>query len=262
MLRTIKCLLPVACSLLLLAPISSSAQLGAAIAVVGGSVAVDRAGKELRETIDRAEAAANALLGRADDIAKKRLEQVDQILKTTVAGLINASEAAALNVLAQAKKDADDLERTILSDVRKVIWETECAGKRLVIGDLGVALGSLGDMLGANQIQLTPPRRVLKTPAWYTGCLWKCRDPYVVDVMEPFGETYKKVKELMEASIAADLITDDTPAGHLVGTYEYLSSFALRTSCFYQGSEDRYNREHLKYKEQAQQWNHVVNVAL
>jgi hypothetical protein len=80
--------------------------------------------------------------------------------------------------------------------------------------------------------------------------------------MEPFGETYIKVRDLMEETIAPELVEDETPAHYLVGTYEYLSSFALKTSCFYQGSEDRYNREYIRYREKARQWNNVVNVAL
>jgi hypothetical protein len=201
-------------------------------------------------------------LGQADDIAKRRLEQIDLILQETVGGLIGKSEEAALAVLAQAKKDLEALEKKIFSDVKKVVWETECAGRRLAIGDVGTALGGLGDMLGTNQIRLTPSQRVLQTPAWYEGCFWWCEDPYVVDVMEPFGETYIKVRDLMEETIAPELVEDETPAHYLVGTYEYLSSFALKTSCFYQGSEDRYNREYIRYREKARQWNNVVNVAL
>lgn len=250
------------CYLIVFSAPIASAQIEMTIMAIGGSLVVDRAGKELKETIDRAESAANALLGKADDIAKRHLEEINRILNNTVGGLIDKSEKAALNLLEQAKRDVEALEGTILKDVKRVIWETECAGRRLVLEDLGTALGGLGDLLNTNQIRLTPPRRVLDIPRWYTGCFWSCRDPYIVDITEPFGETYRKVRDLMEGTITEDLVTDDTPAHHLVGTYEYLSSFALKTSCFYQGSEDRYNREHIKYKERAKQWNNVVEVAL
>jgi len=250
------------CLLVLLASPPAKAQLGTALSVVGGGILVEKAGDELRDSIDRAHAAASSLLGVADEIAKKRLEQIDNILKSTVNELVNKTKEDALAVLEKARKDAVALEKEIFTDVKKVIWETECAGRRILIGDVSTALGSLGQMLGTNQLRVVPPRRVLQTPSWYTGCLWWCRDPYIVDVKEPFGETYKQVRNLMEASIAPELIDENTPAHHLVGTYEYLSSLAKRTSCFYQGSEDRYNREYIKYQEMARRWNNILDVSL
>lgn len=235
---------------------------GQLLTVIGSGVLVDRAGKKANEAIDRAEAAAAALIGKADAVAKARLEQVDAILRDTVGGLIGKSEEAALALLEKATSDALALEQQILLDVKRVIWETECAGRRVLISDVGTVMGGLGELLRTNQLRLTPPRRVLQAPKWYSGCLWWCQDPYVVDVMEPFGNTYARARELMEGAIAADLIDDDTPATQLVGTYEYLASLALRTSCFYQGSEDRYNREYIKYSTKAKKWNNVVRVAL
>lgn len=240
----------------------TGAQVGAVVGAIGGSVLVDEAGDELRETVDHARAAASALLGQADDIAKRRLEQIDGILEETVGGLIGKSEDAALAILAQANKDILALEKEILSDVARVIWEVECAGRRVVIEDVGTALGGLGEVLGTNQIRLTPPKRVLETPSWFQGCLWWCEDPYLVEITEPFGQTYIQVRDLMEGAIAAEHISDDTPAHQIVGTYEYLSSFAKKTSCFYQGSEDRYNREYVNYREKARKWNDLVRVRL
>lgn len=250
------------CLFAALASPPAAAQFTAAIAVFGGTIAIDRAGKELRDSVDHAEAAANALLGRADDIAKRRLEQIDGILKYTVAGLVDKSEAAALAILGQAVKDVNALEKEILADVRKAIWDVECTGRRLAISDLKTALGGLGEFLGTGQIKLTPAQRILPTPRWFSGCLWSCKDPYVVDVTEPFGETYRRVRDLMEGAIVASAVIDSTPAHNIVGTYEFLSNFALMASCFYPGSEERYNREHIKYRELARQWNNIVEVKL
>ena len=239
-----------------------NAQIEAVIAAVGGSLALDKAGDEFRKSIDHAHAAAASLLGQADKIATERLAQIDEIANRTISDMIGKTEEAATRILEDATKKVNDLETQIMSDVKQVIWEAECAGKRLAISDLGTALGRLGRVVGTNQIRITPPVRVLATPAWYSGCLWWCRDPYVIDVTEPFGETYKAVRDLMEESIATDQITDATPADNIVGTYEYLSSFAKRTSCFYQGSEDRYNRAFIYYQDRAKEWNNIVNVKL
>lgn len=232
------------------------------LGVIGSSIAIDQAGDELRESIDHAHAAASSLLGRADNIAKRRLEQIDNIIDQTIGGLIDKSEEATLRVIKQAMKEVAALEKEIFLDVKKAIWEFDCAGRRLMLSDAQQVLGGFGDMLGTHQIRLTPSNKLLETPKWYSGCLWWCKDPYVVKITEPFGKTYVQVRDLMEASISDEHILDDTPANNLVETYEYLSSFALKTSCFYQGSEDRYNREYIKYREMARKWNNVVNVPL
>lgn len=253
------CVFAVLAAILFLLPINySRAQVGAVIGVIGGSHIVNEAGKDFRETIEHARAAANALLGRADDIAKARLNQVDKILSETVGGLIGQTEEAALAILEKATKEAKDLETRIFDDLRAVIWETECAAKRVVIEDLETALGGLGKLVGTGQIELTPPLRVFEKPKRFRNCLWNCKDPYVVDVMEPFAETYVQVRDLMELSISDDYVSDDTPADNIVGTYEYLSSFALKASCFYIDTETRLNREHVKYRKLADDWNKLV----
>ena len=233
----------------------AEAQVGTAVAVVGGSLAIKNAGDEFRKSIDHAHAAASSLLGQANQIAIARLEQIDEIANRTISDMIGKTDEAATKLLEDATKKVNALEQQILADVKQVIWDSECAGKRLLISDLGTALGGLGNAIGTHQIRLTPPVRVLETPAWHTGCFWWCRDPYVVDVTEPFGETYKKIRDLMEETIAPNQVGDDTPADNLVGTYEYLSSFAKKTSCFYQGSEGRYNQEFINYQDKARDLN-------
>ncbi|RWB65418.1 hypothetical protein [Mesorhizobium sp.] len=242
-------------------PGDANAQVGAAIGIIGGSALLHKAGDEFRQSIDHARAAASSILVQANDLAKQRLDQIDEIANRTIDDMVGKSEAAATRILEDATKKVNDLEDKIVADVGRVMWKAECAGKRFVTTDLGTAIGGLGKVLGTNEIQLEPPVRVLKTPAWYTGCLWRC-DPYLVTVNDEFGETYKTVKRLMEGAIADDQVTDDTPADNIVRTYEYLSTFAKRASCFYEGTEERYNRDSIDYQYKAHQWNNVVNVRL
>jgi len=90
----------------LLVPSQASAfYLEAALATLGTSVAVDKAGDELRDVVNHAKAAAGELIGHMDDVAKRRLEQIDEILESTVGGLIEKTDKAALNAIAKAKKD-------------------------------------------------------------------------------------------------------------------------------------------------------------
>jgi hypothetical protein len=62
----------------------------------------------------------------------------------------------------------------------------------------------------------------------------------------------------MERSISPDNINDETPAHYIVDTYEYLGSLALKTSCFYTGGNEAWNREHVLYMERAKKWRNVL----
>jgi F0F1-type ATP synthase membrane subunit b/b' len=62
------------------------------LSTIGGSLLIDRAGREARESIDHAQEAASALLERANELGKQRLDQIDTILKKTVGGLIGQTE--------------------------------------------------------------------------------------------------------------------------------------------------------------------------
>lgn len=235
-------------------------QMNTVLGIVGGGALLNEAGEEFEEAINHAQAAAESILGLADAIAAERLDQIDRILSETVDGLIGKSEQAALELLNQATQNVNDLEQQIISDLKAVIWEAECAGKRVALEDAREALGGLADFLNSHQIKLTPAKRVRPTPKWYSGCFWSCDDPYTVEITEPFGETFIKVRDLMEESIAATEVSDDTPAYDIVGTYEFLSAFALKTSCFYPGSSDAWNLKYIEYRSRAQEWRNVTTI--
>ena len=247
--------------IILLSSSLSQAQISAVVGGIGGSILLSKAGKELRDSIDDAREAGFALLDRANQIGKERLDQIDTILQKTVGGLIGQTEAAALTILAQAKRDIDAIRESTFADLKGVIWQAECAGRRLAISDLQEALGGLGVLLNTHEIRLTPPIPLKDERAWYCTRFW-CDDPNVIQIREPFGETYKLVRSRMEASIGDENIQETTPAHAIVGTYEYLSAFALKTSCFYSGSEDAWNREYIKYREMAHKWRNVASIAI
>ncbi|WP_157386333.1 hypothetical protein [Rhizobium leguminosarum] len=126
---------------------------------------IDKAGDEVRGSIDHAKEAGLALLDHASELGRQRLNQIDEIINRTGNALIGKSEAAVLSILAQAKRDIDAVRTSALNDLKAVIWEAECAGKRLTLSDLDEALGGLGELLGTHQIRLPPP---IKTPQpWY-----------------------------------------------------------------------------------------------
>ncbi|MDW9408561.1 hypothetical protein GOB18_07885 [Sinorhizobium meliloti] len=228
---------------------------------IAGSVLIDRAGGEARDSIDHAKAAASALVERANEAGRQRLDQIDQILKTTVADLIGQTEQSSLRILAQMKADLDALRAATLTDLKGVIWAAECAGTRLVLEDLQNSLGSLGKLLNTHQIQISPPIPVIDDRPWYCTNWW-CDSPDIVEIKQPFGDTYIEVRNKMEKSLSGDNVTEETPAHRIVGTYEYLSAFALKTSCFYPGSSEVWNREYVAYREKARQWRNVLDIRI
>ncbi|MCK3775228.1 hypothetical protein MZK49_00620 [Ensifer sesbaniae] len=241
-------------SVVLLYATALNAQL---LSTIGGSLLIDKAGDEVRDSIDHAKEAGLALLERANDLGKQRLDQIDEIVNRTGTALIGQSEAAALAILAQAKRDIDAIRTAATGDLKAVIWEAECAGKRFTLSDLSEALGGLGDILGTHQIKLSLPITVEQP--WYCTSWW-CDDPNIVEIKEPFDATFVDVRNLVEASISSENIAEDTPAHRIVGSYEYLSAFALKTSCFYPGNSDVWNREYLKYRERAKKWRTAANI--
>jgi hypothetical protein len=218
---------------------------------------VRKAGQELQDSIDHAKAAASALLAEGNQYARQRLEQIDLILQKTVGGLIGKTEEAALHLLQEATKEVKSLEEKIFDDLNKAIWNFECGGKRLLLQDLQAALGKLGRVTGTNEIIISMPPKELQIKrfrkTWY--CLWWCSgtDTATVSIYDNFDRTYVLVRNVMEDAISAENIKDITPANNIPATYEYLSAFAKKTSCFYDGSSEVWNREYVKYQEQARQ---------
>ncbi len=236
---------------------TASAQIGAVIGAVGGQAIVGKAGEEFRQSIDHAHAAASALLDKANNLGRERLNQVDKILDETVRSLIDKSEDSAIKILDEATKKVALIRKDIFEDLRGVIWDVECAGKRLTLQDLPQALGWLGDVLDTNQIALTPLIDIPNRSAWDTFFNGR---KHTIDIVEPFDRTYVAVRDLMERSIASDNVFDETPAHHIVGTYEYISSFALKTTCFYPGSGMAWDQAYVEYRDKAKQWRDLMDI--
>jgi hypothetical protein len=246
--------------LLVLNPLIARAQLiELAVLAFAGSAAVHTAGNEAQKAIDSARAAGYALLDRANDIGKQRLDQVNVIAQTAIDSLVGKSEEAAIAILDDATKKLNALRGDIVTDINNIIWNVECGARVYTIQDLNELLGGLGRLAGTNEIELTLPKLRGPSKPWY--CPW-CKDPNVVivKIKEPFGATYVEVRDLMESAIADENIKEDTPAYYIVGTYEYLSTFARKTSCFYRNVSDEYNLYYIKYRDKAKQWRNVVDV--
>lgn len=228
--------------------------------MVGVSDTISDAGREIRQSIDAAKAAAAYLIERGDAAAKARLEQIDQIQKNAFANanaLLAESEEAALRVLKEAASEISTLEKQIFADLNATIWNVECGARRLVGQDLSEALGGFGDMLGTHQIRISTP--VPREPEWYCSFMPFCRvgDP-VFEIKEPFGDTYIAIRDFMIGSVGT--ISQDGAAHTIVGTYEYLSTLAKRTSCYYEGASDIYIHEFIKYRDMARAWRAVLNI--
>lgn len=240
----------------------ADAQLGPLIGVLGGSVLLDKAGDEFENAVSNAKAAAESLIGTANGAAKERLEQIDEIVNRTGSALINQSEDAARRILVDAVKQLGGLEDKAYQDAKDLIWQTECAGKRLTREDARRTLGKAGEWLNLYEFELSPPVKIRKASPWYSGCFAWCEDPYRIKIEDPFDVTYKRVKELMEESISAQAVNDQTPAHDIVQVYSYLSAFARSASCSYPGASLEWIRESARYSEKAKQWQDVLDMQI
>ena len=226
----------------------------------GGSFLIGKAGEELRDTVDHAQAAASALLSQSDAIAKARIEQIDKILSETVAALIDQSEEAALRVLEQAKRDIEEIEEQIFMDIVKVIREAECAVARTQDEIINVSL-----------------RGIL--PTWVAGSKRVVGLPYPIDEKYMVFFTRKTTQfeidlsaghppdivfTLIEGAYLQSIegVSEADPAYGIVSAYANLSKLARFTMCLYDGhaSSIRWARVFSKYQSLMYPWEASLEV--
>ncbi|NMD08862.1 MAG: hypothetical protein GYA66_12895, partial [Phyllobacteriaceae bacterium] len=135
---------------------TSHAQLGSIIGVVGGSALIDNAGDEFEKSVASAKAAAESLSDRVNGHARDRLDQIDLIVNRTGAALIGRSEDAALTILREASDELETLEEKAFADAKALIWEFECAGKRLTRDDVRHVFGKFGNWLSLYEFEIAP----------------------------------------------------------------------------------------------------------
>lgn len=230
------------------------------MAAIGVDKSVQNAAHEARATISHARLEAQMLIEHGNTAAKERLEQIDGIVSKAIndiALLEDKTSKDILSIIDRVERSVSKIESTLITDIRSLIWETECGAKRVLIEDMQTLLGDLGEFVGTSKINISSPFSEKNNSIF---CLW-CKDAGEFVVKKPFGETYKDVKNYILKSIDENL-DDESPAHSIVGSYEYLSSFALKTSCFYPGGSKQFIREHIKYQALANQWTNLLIVEI
>lgn len=226
----------------------------------GGSFLIGRAGEELRETIDHAEAAGLALIEEGNQAAKDRIEQIDKVLSKTVGGLIDKSEEAALLILEQAKRDIEDIEAQIYSDIISAIREAECAANRTMVEIIDVTLrGALPGIITGNTRKINLPYPI-EEPFLLVSSVKTTEFEIDLNAGHPPDVVFAMIEDAYLESIANVSETDN--AYGILSAYANLSKLARHTMCLYEGhaSSLRWTKAYLKYQNLLYPWEKTLNV--
>ena len=221
---------------------------------LGGDEAIDLAAQRANESLDKAKAAASALLAESNGDIKDRINQVDQIQKQAfdnITNLKNGTVADIVRILDDATQKANALEKVTFSDLNATIRTVECKGKVFAVEDIGNALGKFGRVLGFHEIIVTLPLVEHQS-------FGRTTDEHTFEIRQPFGQTYIEIRDYLLANVGRS--TDANSAHQIVGTYEYIASLATSTTCFYQGATGIYDQEFSAYKDKAKKWRDLLPI--
>ena len=252
-------------SLLLLTANNSYAIWGTLAGTLGAGIAIKQAGDELDETVARAERAGKELIRISNRAAKDRLDQVDLILDDALAEIGRMQthvEAAVVKIIEQATKDIQEIEKKIMGDLSLLLWKAECGLKRATLEDAREMLGGLGKVLGTHQITIVAPVQIDNANEnGLKQLLFWCENfnEKTFELKTPFGRTFVEIETYMLKQIDQN-VTLDTPTHVIVDTYEYLSTLARKTTCFYNDTSSTYNRKHIGYLEKAERYKNSLKI--
>lgn len=235
---------------------------GSFMSLLGVDDSVAQLGSEVRVAVSHARKEAQILIADGNAAAKQRLSQIDEIVDEAlddISDLENKTSEDVQRILTKVKADIGEIESKLIADLNDLVWKAECGGKRILIQDSKSALGGFGSLLGTHKIVVTPAL----PPRPETRSLWcreiSCTDEQKFQIREPFDHTYIEIREYMLTTLD-DRLEVDSPAHAIVGTYDYLSSLALRASCFHEGGSTQFAREHVKWKVKSEHWTNILSI--
>lgn len=240
-------------------PQQSNAQAGAILSGVGGAIVAGEVGDELRESIDRAHAAASALIGQADEVAKRRLKQIDTILQDTVGGLIDETEEAVQRAISKATQEMRALEKEIVSDLKDVLWEAECTIDRSQDQIINQSLrGLLPSFLKGSERVISLPYPIKRTN--FAGFQ---RDVKEIEIDLNAGLSADQVFSIIEEAYLESIsnVREDDEAFGIISAYSNLSFLSRLTMCKFPGNGSVYwARKYAHYEDLLDPWVNILEV--
>lgn len=113
-------------------------------------------------------------------------------------------------------------------------------------------LGRFGRIIGTREIRITMPVfHVDEYPIFGS-----CPDWQDLDIQDPFSETFLDVERAMLTSLAE--VWDDDDARVIVHTYDYLSTFAVSTNCFYMNASAEFTAKAAEYRRLSDSWTEAL----
>jgi hypothetical protein len=239
--------------------------------LIGIDPAIDKTISGMQGLVDQARAAAFAIEGQTNQDLENRLSQINGIVEQTVTDVreletktfVDVNDLVAhVNAALQARiAQISTLEQQFMGDVIKAINTAECAVDHTVNQSLQDALGHIGKLIGASEIEISPPRM-------YAGeqrnlCIAgfeSCDISKTFKIKTPFSQTYLDIRDYLIGRLNGS--RDDTPIESIVDTYQYLAELAKRVGCFEPGSAATYDEIYSGYLNNATEWRLVTSGAL
>jgi hypothetical protein len=212
----------------------------------------------------------NQSLDKADDMAKKHREAIDRleekIVKDTkeieqdISKDIDSKIERINFIIKEAVTEADTIEKNFYSDLEKAIEKAECATDKILIEYFANALGSVGELIGTNEIRVFPPLLYPDERKGYYCVAGYCATNHEVyqdfHIKTPnFSATYDEIKKYLLDRL--ENTRPDTSIDSLIITYSILSELAKRTICFHPGV-DRFVEDHVFFRDKFMQLQEFV----
>ena len=193
--------------------------------LLGVNKSIDDAVNGMQAVVDTARDAALAIEAQTNQDVTNRLQQVDGVIAKTVSEVkeletkgitdskelidkVNAAIAARIN-------DVSSLENKFKLDLADLIYKAECAGDKTLNGNLKDALGSVGRLLGTNEILITPPVMYAgESKSICVPALFDCRITTSFPIRTPFSETYIDIRDYLLNRLNG--AREDTPIESIV----------------------------------------------
>lgn len=226
--------------------------------LIGVNGSIDKATNGVLASITLARDALLAIETKANEDVRDRLTQVDNIVDGAIkkiAGLREQTTADVVRILNETSASLNTLTDNFMAHLANRIRELECSAGRVLNDDLKDALGAFGELIGTNQMRISPPKLYDGEKARF--CVGQCAISKVFDIKKPFQETYTDVKNYLLNERLKEA-QDKTPINTVIVTYEFISMLAHRTTCFAVGSETRYQAESVHYASLARRWREVL----
>jgi hypothetical protein len=219
---------------------------------------VDRAFDRAQGLIDSIRSTLFALEQQANNDAKARLEQLDEIVKSALREVSELERKTVEDVDAILAKYTHKLQVLIDDTTAKLaalIEQAECAGKTVIEVSLREVLQETIPLAsGSGIVIVAPPMYQGETVCRFFNA--GCRPPTKEFPVNPiqYHQTYDAIRKYLIDERLNTQGQDDTPVSSIVNSYATVANLARLTACFEKGSSKAFVEDYVEYVNKVQIW--------